>query len=152
MRRFFSAIAQAELVSGDLDEPPGEFVAASKESKTALTQKDLISADPAQHQEMLHAYLSGQLARLLGIPSSKLEAQEPLINLGFDSLMAVEMKSLIEADLGVAVSVAHLLQGSSMAQVATQILDLLAQDMPRVKGQGQATAMNGDDSWNIVKL
>ncbi len=39
-----------------------------------------------------------------------------------------------------------------MAQVATRIVDLLAQDMPRVMSQGHATAMNGDDSWNIVKL
>jgi len=66
--------------------------------------------------------------------------------------MAVEMKSRIEADLGVVISVAHLLQGSSMAQLATRIVDLLAQDMPRVMSQGHATAMNGDDSWNIVKL
>jgi acyl carrier protein len=149
---FFSEIAEAERSSGDLDDTPEESAAASKESKKALTQKDLIAADPAERQKMLQSYLDGQLARLLGLPSSKLKAQEPLINFGFDSLMAVEMKSRIEADLGVVVSVAHLLQGLSMAQVATRIIDLLAEDMPRVMSQGQATAMNGDDSWNIVKL
>ena len=149
---FFLEMSRAEQSGGRSATRLGSPLPLQRETKKALTQKELIAADPAERQEMLQSYLGGQLARLLGIPSRKLEAQEPLINFGFDSLMAVEMKSRIEADLGVVVSVAHLLQGSSMAQVVAMIVDLLAQDVPRGMGQAQATAMNGDDSWNVMKL
>ena len=51
---------------------------------------------------------------------------EPLITLGFDSLMAVNLKRLIENDFAAVVPVGELLKGASTVEVATLILNQLS--------------------------
>jgi acyl carrier protein len=62
---------------------------------------------------------------VLGLSPSQLDIQQPLTNLGLDSLMAVELKNRISADLGVNVPMVKFLQGFSVAQAATQLLEQL---------------------------
>jgi myxalamid-type polyketide synthase MxaB len=149
---FFSEMVQGQRATDELDDTQIPSVAIAQGSKTALTQNEVIAAEPAARQEMLQSYLAEQLARLLGLSAGKLEVQEPLLNLGFDSLMAVELKSRIEADFGVVVTVAHLLQGSSMAQVASRIIDQLAAVMPPVVSHEQMTGTTVNKDWDVLKL
>ena len=82
----------------------------------------LLAAEPMERQRLLQSYLSEQVARVLGLPASQLDVQQPLSNLGLDSLMAVELKNRIAVDLGVNVPIVKFLQGFSVAEAATQIL------------------------------
>ena len=68
---------------------------------------------------MLQSYLSEQVARALGLSPSKLDLQQPLSDLGLDSLMAVELKNRIALDLKVNVPVVKFLQGFSVDQAVT---------------------------------
>jgi myxalamid-type polyketide synthase MxaE and MxaD len=63
---------------------------------------------------------------VLGLSASRLDVEQSLGNLGLDSLMAVELKNRIAVDLGVNVPMVKFLQGPSVAQAATQILDQIA--------------------------
>jgi myxalamid-type polyketide synthase MxaE and MxaD len=90
----------------------------------------LLAAEPAERRQLLHSYLSEQVARVLGLTPSKLDVQQPLSQLGLDSLMAVELKNRIAVDLGVNVPVVKFLQGFSVHQAVTQILDQLAAEVP----------------------
>jgi myxalamid-type polyketide synthase MxaE and MxaD len=83
----------------------------------------ILAAEPAQRQQLLQSYLSEQVARVLGLSPSKLDLDQPLIHLGLDSLMTVELKSRIAVDLKVNVPVAKFLQGVSVGQVVTEVLD-----------------------------
>jgi len=85
----------------------------------------ILDADPAERDQLLQSYLSEQVARVLGLSPSQLDIQQPLTNLGLDSLMAVELKNRISADLGVNVPLVKFLQGFSVAQAATQFLEQL---------------------------
>ena len=86
----------------------------------------LFAADPAERRQLLQTYLSGQVARVLGLSPSKLDVDQPLSHLGLDSLMAVELKNRIAVDLKVNVPVVKFLQGFSVGQAVTQVLDQLA--------------------------
>ena len=86
--------------------------------------------NPRERPRLLQSYLSEQVARVLGLSASRLDLQQPLSNLGLDSLMAVELKNRIAVDLGVNVPMVKFLQGPSVEQAATQILDQLTQRFP----------------------
>ncbi|HZJ65003.1 MAG TPA: amino acid adenylation domain-containing protein [Kofleriaceae bacterium] len=88
---------------------------------------DALLASPAADQvKALASYLRRDLARVLRLPESRIEITQPLNRLGLDSLMAVEIKNAIEADLGVTVPVVRFLQGPSIAQLAEQLIGMLA--------------------------
>lgn len=85
----------------------------------------LLAAKPMERQQLLQSYLSEQVARVLLLPASQVDVQQPLSNLGLDSLMAVELKNRIAVDVGVNVPMVKFLQGFSVAEAATQILEQL---------------------------
>jgi acyl transferase domain-containing protein/acyl carrier protein len=85
----------------------------------------LLAADPEQRQPLLESYIQEQVARVLGIPSSRLDPHRPLNTMGLDSLMAVELKNRTEASLGVTLPVTSLLKGPSIVELATELLKQL---------------------------
>ncbi len=93
--------------------------------KSGLTSAALLAAEPGERHELLQSYLSAQVARVLGLAAAKLDLQQPLSNLGLDSLMAVELRNRIAIDLGVKVPVVKFLQGFSVDEAVTQVLDQL---------------------------
>ena len=105
----------------------------------------LLAAGPAERRQLVRSYLLEQVARVLGLSPSKLDVQQPLSHLGLDSLMAVELKNRIAVDLGVNVPVVKFLQGFSVDQATTQLLDQLAAEVanpttplaPAVTQQGE---------------
>jgi acyl carrier protein len=125
-REFYLAGSASPLLS-DLVREEAEVprIAGSKSEK----RDALLAAEPPQRRQLLHSYLSAQVARVLGISPSKLDVQQPLSHLGLDSLMAVELKNRIAVDLKVNVPVVKFLQGFSVDQAVTQVLDQLAADV-----------------------
>src|SRR5262249_14784234 len=60
---------------------------------------------------------------LLTISTENLDWNAPLIRFGLDSIQAMEFKSRIESDLGVALPVDCLLGGVSLAEIAKRVFD-----------------------------
>jgi phthiocerol/phenolphthiocerol synthesis type-I polyketide synthase D len=71
----------------------------------------------------LLAYPQQEAARVLGLPPERMEADAPLSALGFDSLMAVQLKNRIEADTGAVVPMIQFLQGLSVEQLVVPVLE-----------------------------
>lgn len=82
----------------------------------------LKSASPPQRSALLNAFLQEQVAKTLGSSPSDLDVNEPLKNMGLDSLMVVEMKNEIEASLGVEVPVEEFGEDLTVAKLA-QVVD-----------------------------
>ena len=61
-----------------------------------------------------------------GSPRQSPEVHQPLSNLGLDSLMAIELKNRIVLDLGINLPIAKFMQGPSIDQATTLILEQLA--------------------------
>jgi len=99
------------------------------QGKMGLTYDIVLATAPEERQQLLESYLSEQIAKVLGLSASglsKLDVRQPLNRLGIDSLMAMELKNRVQADLNVVISVVYLLEGPSITQMATYVLDQLA--------------------------
>ena len=75
---------------------------------------------------MVEGFLVEQLARVLKCSPSKVDVHESLNRLGIDSLMVVELKNRVDVVLELALPVTVLLQGPSLAQLTTHLLEQLA--------------------------
>jgi len=89
--------------------------------------QSLCAAPVQERAARIQAYLQGQLAHTLGLPASRIDVEQPLTNLGIDSLMALEIKSRVEGELGAEIPIVNLLEGPTITRLADQLLQQLAQ-------------------------
>lgn len=126
-RQFFPAGTQSPLLSELAREDADKSADAGH---SAEKRNAILAAEPAQRLQLIQSHLTELVARVLGLPGSKLDIEQPLSNLGLDSLMAVELKNRIAVDLGVNVPMVTFLSGPSVAQAASQLLHLLTSETP----------------------
>jgi acyl transferase domain-containing protein/acyl carrier protein len=124
--REFDPAASATPLLSDLGREEAELTRSA--GQTHAKRETLLAAEPAERRQLLQSYLSEQVARVLGLSKSTLDLQQPLSQLGLDSLMAVELKNRIAADLNVNVPVVKFLQGFSVDHAVTQVLDQLEEE------------------------
>ena len=81
--------------------------------------------DAAEVNRVVVARLRRRISAIMGYSDEgAVDTDQPLTELGMDSLMAVRMRNTIRGDFGVEPPVALLLQGASLADLA---LDLIRQ-------------------------
>jgi acyl transferase domain-containing protein/acyl carrier protein len=95
----------------------------SPTKKESSVRKDILATEPEERRRLVERFLVEQIAQVLKCSPTKVDAHQPLNRLGIDSLMAVELKNRVEADLETSVPVTALLQGPSLSQLATQLLE-----------------------------
>jgi acyl carrier protein len=105
----------------DLAAAQGDSTAADERRSTASLADQVRRADPAQRRKLLESYLRDQAAAKLGLAPERLAVEAPLNNLGADSLIAMELRTQIERDLGIVLPVIELLDGPSIATLADRL-------------------------------
>jgi acyl-CoA synthetase (AMP-forming)/AMP-acid ligase II/acyl carrier protein len=103
----------------------GRAAQPDAETSGALTREALFAVEPERRQQWLETYLQVELARVLEIEPSHLQPHVPLRSLGLDSLLAIELKSRIEASLGVRLPMMSLFDEPTISMLAKQLLHLL---------------------------
>ena len=76
-------------------------------------------------RELVLARVREHGARVLGTSASHISLEQPLAELGLDSLMAVELAGGLERDLGQPVSVMQVLGAGSLAAIAQLVMKVL---------------------------
>jgi myxalamid-type polyketide synthase MxaB len=122
--------------------------------------KRLNEAPQSERLQVLTTFLSGQVSQVLAFgPSATVDPRSSLIEMGMDSLMAMELANRLKAALGVKISAGDLLQGTSVADLALVVLDApVAGDgvtgpSPAGAGAGAgAGAAASADSWEEGSL
>lgn len=144
---FSSSMVISELVGEETDAAAGV-----PKRKAEPIREILLAADPENRQRLLEAYLHRQTARVLGLAGSKLEAQRSLTSLGFDSLMAVELRNVVETDLEVSLPLVQILQGPSVAQLSSRLLEqVLASSLVSAVDETAGSSTQKDD-WETLTL
>ena len=130
-------------------------ISTKEETKQASAQRHEIlkrlqetptSESPAntlrKRQELLIAYLQDKVIKVLGLSTSELDVQQSLHDLGLDSLMAVELASLIRSELQVDLPIRALVEEPNIANLAAVLIDQL------IPGNSQAA----DGLENVLDL
>lgn len=121
-RKSQSQVDNTPLLAQLIEEETEFQLQHEQQGKGSLTNAALLRAEPQERRQLLEFYLHEQVARILRMPASKLDVQQPLSNLGLDSLMGIELKNQVENNLELLIPMTKLLEGPSIAQLAEELL------------------------------
>ena len=85
----------------------------------------IIQAAAEKRGELMHNYLREQIAAVLQVAAAKLQVDQPLNELGMDSLMMVELNVRIENDLSMPLPTAQIRRNPSLAELADILLNTM---------------------------
>ncbi|MEL6603508.1 MAG: SDR family NAD(P)-dependent oxidoreductase [Cyanobacteria bacterium J06614_10] len=131
-------LAQVGVLPGDITKWTGKQTAQSSPADSpahvAATriQKKIQSAEISDRPAILSSYLRQQLALVLGVPvTSLVDEQSSFIDLGLDSLTAVELRNRLQTGLGCTLPVTLMYDRPTLAALR----DYLLQDHLQQSGQ-----------------
>lgn len=122
--------------------------AAGGGSASAKALLVLLAANPPEARpQLIESALRVDLARLLGVRESQIEADQPLAELGIDSLMSVELETAVRAGLGIDLPLGFLVSDNVTLKHLSQRLTTQSQaaiDLIQAsKGSGSGPAAAG---------
>lgn len=147
-----SAFAPAELgapglwpaargLFASLSAEAGAGTADAADGRPAAVREEILAADtPNLRRQTMLAFLTEQVARVLGAPPDAVAADTPFQNLGLDSLMAIELRGRLEEALGVRLSATVVYAHPTAGALAAQLLSRLAPEEERTAAPPGATA------------
>ena len=103
---------------------PGVAVAAAGGHRPAVCDA-LLAADPEKRRTLLEAHLSELARAVLAYPGPTLDAAQSLLDLGMDSMMAIELSTRIQRELSICLPVAKLLEEPTICRLTQRALELL---------------------------
>jgi amino acid adenylation domain-containing protein len=115
-----------------------------QEPSTLPTLAAVRAAEPGARAGLVDTLVRDKVARLLGASGDRLERDKPLINLGLDSLMAVELGNWLESELKVRLPIGSLMRSPSLASLTELLLEQIAPTQHREEG-GRAESGAGQD-------
>lgn len=111
---------------------------AGQELRTALAGQN-----PEERQHTLTALVMGEVAPVLGLPEAELPTDQPLQQLGLDSLMAVRVRNELTRRTGLAVTTEAILRHATCEGIATHLDGKLA---PEGSAPAAPAAGRGQDN------
>ena len=95
----------------------------------------LLAAEPPERRRSLTDLVSRRIATITRNDVASVRPDDRIISLGVDSLMAVELRHALETDISVSMPTMLMLQGSTVEELVTYLLDRLVEkpteDTPR---------------------
>jgi len=99
----------------------------AEESQEDSFHNLFLATAQTERQSLLESRISEHVAKVLGTSATKLNFTKPMISMGLDSLMAVELSHGFQKKLGVDVPTMKLLGGMSIAKLATLVNEQLTE-------------------------
>ncbi len=97
--------------------------AAQSGSGEVASLEGLRSATGSQRTRMVSSLLRNKIGSLLGLPAEQVREEKALLEMGLDSLMAVELRNWIEGHMEVNLPISALMKSQSLSGLIAQIAD-----------------------------
>jgi NADPH:quinone reductase-like Zn-dependent oxidoreductase/SAM-dependent methyltransferase/acyl carrier protein len=83
----------------------------------------LQSIEREKRPAFIRDFLVVMLSQVLGVPPSKIDPDKPIVALGLDSLMAVELRQRVKDEMRADIAVMEILQGQTLAALAARLVE-----------------------------
>jgi microcystin synthetase protein McyG len=102
-----------------------EQLTSSEQKVAQLPQllDQLKTASEDKRQSLLIFYLQEKIAKALGMKTSELKVDKPLNHMGLDSLMVVELRNRLQAELEVNIPMAKFMEGISVVSLTKLVIE-----------------------------
>jgi len=107
---------------------------AGKDAPGGLRERLDALVDAAARRDLVHDFVLGQAAEVLGLPREALQPDRSLLAQGLDSLIASDLRGRVQKALPVTLNVLSLLKGDSARQVADAVLSQVEAASPSRSG------------------
>ncbi len=114
-----------------------------------ITAAGLRAADETRRRELVEQQLRAKAGSLLGIPASQITSDRALLQLGLDSLMAVEMRNWIENQMEINLAISILMRSDSLGHLTSHICEAIAGDGGPLVSADKEPADSGIESSSI---
>jgi acyl transferase domain-containing protein/acyl-CoA synthetase (AMP-forming)/AMP-acid ligase II/acyl carrier protein/phospholipid N-methyltransferase len=94
----------------------------------------------------VHEYMTATIAEITGIPVTEIDVHCPLLNMGMDSLLSIELKNYIKKDWNVDINLARLMEGISIHELAQEVTKQL-----RGNSHAYANEQNTMEARAVIK-
>ncbi|HEY0781920.1 MAG TPA: AMP-binding protein, partial [Thermoanaerobaculia bacterium] len=114
----------------------------------SLSREELLSLPAEERIEALESALRGRAAAGLGVRVEELADDRPLVDLGLDSLAAIELVQRVEAALGVALPLGWVLEGAGCTTLAARLVAGLEEggaEEEEEREQGESTVLSSGE-------
>jgi amino acid adenylation domain-containing protein len=125
---------RAEFLAGTLDDIGRSVLRRGDERNvaTSLRRADILALSPWERNARLVDYINELIWQVVGMPTTQWDTRQSLLQMGIDSLMAMELLHQLETSFGVVVSLADLLRETSIDALADMVLALLEESSSEV--------------------
>lgn len=96
-----------------------------QEKAPELSPQDVMSASTQDRPQILAMYIHNEVAKLLGIEISKLDKDSSLINLGLDSMMAIQLRNILKGNMKVNIPMVQFMEGLTVSRLTMQVEEQL---------------------------
>ncbi len=127
-----------------------EQTPAQTTGQITLRKEDVLQLNPEERFDVIRNYLAQVLAKVIKIPASQINHEQPLTQFGIDSLMAIELKNTVESQLQISVPIATLLKGPSINDLTNLALDQIeSSGSEETKFQFARRAINAREAFDF---
>jgi Phosphopantetheine attachment site/KR domain len=108
----------------------GSDLATPTRNASGESRESILAAPPEIRPKLLQDYLAKAMARILKVSLVLVDSDTPILSMGFDSLMTIELKNQIESGLGVSVPMGRLIQGPTLSELTDWVIHPLTAAQP----------------------
>ncbi|MDF1844895.1 MAG: type I polyketide synthase [Rubripirellula sp.] len=130
-------------ISGDVSPRFAHLIhQIAKNDQSMVSAEQIRFAKDGDRGELVEQFLRVKVGSLLGIQKDQLDRNRSFVELGLDSLMAVELRNWIESQLEVSLPIGQLMRDTATSDLVDYILDQMKEEGPSQTNSADPESIN----------